>query len=66
MRCLECKEELALSDHGCPVEDRDGQEAVICSACDQSYPPQLRPSLGYVPALMRSINAGETSPPEVS
>lgn len=65
MRCLECKEEMALSDHGWQVLDRDDCACLICTPCDATYPPQLRPSLGFVPALMRSINAGETSPPEV-
>jgi hypothetical protein len=57
--CIECRRPLSLFD--LTYETEDGE---LCEDCDGSYPPQLRPSLGYVPALLASINRGETSPPE--
>ena len=63
-RCCHCRRPLGICEVTYLVPHEDGTEDEWCEDCDASLPPQLRPSVGYVPALLRSIDAGETSPPE--
>lgn len=65
-RCCHCRRPLGLCEVTYLVLREDGGEDEWCEDCDASLPLQLRPSVGYVPALLRSIHAGETSPPEVA
>lgn len=55
-RCIECRRPLALCEP--TLETPDGE---LCEDCDASYPPQLRPSLGYVPSLLRAVQRGDVS-----
>lgn len=52
--CIECRRPFGLLE--LTHETPDGE---LCEDCDASYPPTLRPSLGYVPALLRSVDLGE-------
>lgn len=63
MKCCHCKRTLSLTEPTYLVMRDDGGEDEWCEDCDASLPLQLRPSLGYMPALMASINHGDTSPP---
>lgn len=63
-RCCSCRRPLSLLEVTYGVMRDDGGEDEWCEECDASLPYTMRPSVGYVPALLRSINAGETSPPE--
>lgn len=62
-RCCHCRRPLGICEVTYLVSQPDGTEDEWCEDCDAALPRTLRPSLGYLPALLRSINAGETSPP---
>ena len=62
-RCAMCSRAFAPFEVTCGlIVDDDADE--IGEACDASLPRTLRPSLDFVPALLRSVARGETSPPE--
>lgn len=54
-RCLMCRERFAICAE--TFETDDGE---ICRECNDSLPETLRPSLGFVPSLLRSVARGET------
>ena len=56
MKCALCHRTFAICEVTYEVEDRDGAPAEICEDCDASMPPQLRPSEGFVSALLASVN----------
>ena len=55
MRCIQCRRPFSLLE--VTLETPDGE---LCDDCDASYPETLRPSLGFVPSLLRSVARGET------
>jgi hypothetical protein len=57
-RCCHCRRTLGICEVTYLVEHEDGADE-WCEDCDAELPPQLRPSLGYVPALLRSVARGE-------
>lgn len=63
--CCHCRRPLGICEPTYLVSQADGSEDEWCEDCDASLPRTLRPSEGYVPALLATISRGETSPPEV-
>lgn len=61
--CCNCRRPLGLLEVTFGVLREDGGEDEWCEDCDAGLHRTLRPSLNYVPALLASINRGETSPP---
>ena len=63
MRCAHCRpsREIGPLEETFAVLREDGGEDIWCAECDADLPRTLRPSLGFVPALLRSINNGEGS-----
>ena len=53
--CIECRRPFGICE--VTLETPDGE---LCEDCDESYQPSLRPSLGFVPSLLRSVARGET------
>lgn len=58
MKCALCHRQLAACEVTYPIEGRDEAQGEVCADCDASLPYQLRPSVGYVPALLASIDKG--------
>lgn len=54
-RCAMCRRPFGASEVVYDCEGRDGEEGAICEECDASFAPALRPSLGFVPALLASL-----------
>lgn len=54
-RCAMCRRTLGACEVTLEIEGRDGEPAELCEGCDADMPEQLRPSLGYVPALLASV-----------
>lgn len=54
-RCAMCRRPFGLLELTLDCEGRDGEPAEICEECDAGLPLQLRPSAGYVTALLASL-----------
>lgn len=56
--CAGCRRTLGICEVTYLVEHEDGTDE-WCEGCDAGLPETLRPSLGFVPALLRSVARGE-------
>jgi hypothetical protein len=54
-RCCHCRRPFEIGEITYLVPQDDGTGDEWCEDCDADLPPQLRPSLGFVPALLRSV-----------
>lgn len=60
MKCVLCRRQLAACEVTYPIEGRDETQGEVCADCDAGLPFQLRPSVGFLSALLASIERGES------
>lgn len=63
-KCCHCHRSLSLLEVTYEVPREDGGADEWCEECDAGLPEQLRPSLDYVPSLLRSVERGDRGPRE--